>query len=252
MTEIEEIKYAKSIIESLARGVNPLNGETILDDEVINNVKISRCLFYVVDVLEKLCQGGYPKKGKKVKVPFIIKEGELDNFDYTDDGISISDIAKKINDLVGYDGRKIKRGLIIDWLIEDGFIVENEINGCKYKLPTGKGNEAGIYTEERFGNSGKYEVVMYNKNAQRMIIEHLAETIGSNAAINQQTTNINQDNSNRGKPWDSKQEEKLTEMFKDGLTVKEIADTMMRSPGGIRARLLKLGLINDINEVKLT
>lgn len=38
-------------------------------------------------------------------------------------------------------------------------------------------------------------------------------------------------------------------MFKDGLTVNDIANTMMRSPGGIRARLLKLGLINDINEV---
>lgn len=45
MTEIEEIKYAKSFIESLARGVNPLSGEMVPDDEVINNVKISRCLF---------------------------------------------------------------------------------------------------------------------------------------------------------------------------------------------------------------
>ena len=26
--------------------------------------------------------------------------------------------------------------MIIDWLIEEGFIVENEINGRKYKLPT--------------------------------------------------------------------------------------------------------------------
>ena len=249
MTEIEEIKYAKSVVESLARGVNPLNGEAISDDEVINNVKISRCLFYVVDVLEKLCQGEYLKKEKKSKEPFIIKEGELENFDYYDGGIAITDIVKRINDIVGYDGRKIKRGLIIDWLIEDGFIVENEINGRKYKLPNGKGNEAGIYTEERFNDRGSYKVVMYNKSAQRMIIEHLAETIRSNAAINQQTTNINQDNSNRGKLWDSEQEEKLTEMFNDGLTVNEIAKTMRRSPGGIRARLIKLGLINDINEV---
>ena len=59
MTEIEEIKYAKAVIESLARGINPLSGETIPEDEVINNVKISRCLFYVVDVLEKLCEGEY-------------------------------------------------------------------------------------------------------------------------------------------------------------------------------------------------
>lgn len=249
MTEIEEIKYAKAVIESLARGINPLSGETIPEDEVINNVKISRCLFYVVDVLEKLCEGEYSKKKKKTKTPLTIKEGELENFDYYDGGIAISDIVKRINDIVGYDGRKINRGLIINWLIEDGFIVENEINGRKYKLPTDKGNEAGIYTEERFGYNGNYKVVLYDKNAQRIIIAHLNETIGSNITINQQTTNIIQTDSNRGKPWDSKQEEELTEMFKDGLTVNEIANTMMRSQGGIRARLLKLGLIKDINEV---
>ena len=249
MTEIEEIKYSKSFIESLARGINPLNGATVPDDEVINNVKISRCLFYVVDVLEKLCEGEYSNKKKKTKAPLTIKEGELENFDYTDGGIAISDIVKRINDIVGYDGRKINRGPIINWLIENGYIVENEINGRKYKLPTEKGNEAGIYSEERFGYNGNYKVVLYNKNAQRMIIEHLAETGGSNVTINQQTTNFNQTDSNRGKPWDSKQEEELTEMFKDGLTVNEIAKTMMRSSGGIRARLLKLGLINDLNEV---
>lgn len=249
MTEIEEIKYAKSVIESLARGVNPLSGEEISDDEVINNVKISRCLFYVADVLEKLCQGEHLQNNKKAKTPFIIKAGELENFDYTDGGIPISGIVKKINDIVGYDGRKIKRGLIIDWLIEDGLIVESEINGRKYKTPTDKGVEAGIYTEVRFGSNGNYKVVLYNENAQKMIIEHLSETIGSNITINQQTTNINQADSNRGKPWDNKQEEELTEMFKDGLTINEIAKNMKRSPGGIKARLLKLGLINDINEI---
>ena len=82
-----------------------------------------------------------------------------------------------------------------------------------------------------------------------MIIEHLSEANRSIIAINQQTTNINQADSNRGKPWDGKQEEKLKEMFKDGLTINEIANTMMRSLGGIKARLLKLRLINDINEV---
>ncbi len=247
MTEIEEIKYAKAVIESLARGVNPLNDEPIPDDEVINNVKISRCLFYVADVLEKLCQGEYNKKGKKSKTPFIIKEGELENFDYSDYGISISDIVKKINNIVGCDGRKIKRGLIIDWLIENGFIVESQNNGRKYKLPTDKGTEAGIYTEIRFGYNGNYTVVLYNESAQRMIIKYLTEVVGSNTDVQQQASIIDQTDSNRGKAWDSKQEEQLIEMFKDGLTVNEIANTMRRSPGGIKARLLKLGLINDID-----
>lgn len=244
MTEIEEIKYTKSIIENLARGVNPFSGETVPDGEVINDVKISRCLFYVVDILESLCQDEPIKKEKKSKVPFTIKEGELENFDYVDGGLTLSDIVKRINDIVGYDGRKIKRSLINKWLIENGYIIENVVNGRKYKLPTVKGNEAGIYTEERFGFNGNYKVVMYNKKAQRTIVEHIIEVSKSTMDNDRRSANI-KDDSNRGKSWDSKQEEELIEMFKDGLTIKEIAKTMKRSSGGIRARLLKLGLIKD-------
>lgn len=138
MTEIEEIQYAKSFIDSLARGVNPLNGEPVPDGEVVNNVRISRCLYFVSNVLDKVCRGEYVAKGKKAKAPFVIKDGELDNFPYSDGGITISDIIERINNIIGYDGRKIKRSIIIDWLIADGFMSVNEINGRKYKSLTTK------------------------------------------------------------------------------------------------------------------
>lgn len=248
MTEIEEIKYVKSLIESLARGVNPLNGESVPDNEVINNVKISRCLFYVVDVLERLCQGEHIEKEKKLKTPHFIEEGELEKFEYADYGIAISDITKRINNIISYNGRKVKRTMIVKRLIEDGYISESEINGRKYRLPTDKGIQAGIYTEERFGYNGAYKVVLYDRNAQRIVIEYL-KSLGNDTDSKQLTENINQVDSNRGKPWDSKQEEELIEMFKDGLSIKEIANAMKRSVGGIRARLIKLGLINDTDEV---
>lgn len=85
---------------------------------------------------------------------------------------------------------------------------------------------------------------MYNKKAQRTIVEHIIEVSKSTMDNDRRSANI-KDDSNRGKSWDSKQEEELIEMFKDGLTIKEIAKTMKRSSGGIRARLLKLGLIKD-------
>ena len=35
-------------------GINPLNGEKVKDDDLINNIRISRCLFYVNDVLNDI------------------------------------------------------------------------------------------------------------------------------------------------------------------------------------------------------
>ena len=45
MTENEKILYAKSFIDKMANGVNPLDNTPIPEGELLNNVRISRCLF---------------------------------------------------------------------------------------------------------------------------------------------------------------------------------------------------------------
>ena len=47
MTELEKIAYAKSFIDKLANGINPLDDTPIPDDDIANNVRLSRCFFYV-------------------------------------------------------------------------------------------------------------------------------------------------------------------------------------------------------------
>ena len=42
---LELLKHAKEYIENMANGINPLTGESVKDDDLINNVRISRCLF---------------------------------------------------------------------------------------------------------------------------------------------------------------------------------------------------------------
>ena len=54
MTELETMQHAKNYIDALANGIDPLTGEIIKDDSVINNVRISRWLFYVSDVLRQV------------------------------------------------------------------------------------------------------------------------------------------------------------------------------------------------------
>lgn len=58
MTEIEKIAYAKSFIDKLANGVNPIDNSTIPDGDVVNNVRLSRCFFYVSDILRQIIDNG--------------------------------------------------------------------------------------------------------------------------------------------------------------------------------------------------
>ena len=58
MTELEKIAYAQTFIEKLANGINPLDDTPIPEGDIANNVRLSRCFFFVSDVLKKVCDNG--------------------------------------------------------------------------------------------------------------------------------------------------------------------------------------------------
>ena len=71
MTELETLERAKMYMEKLANGINPIDGSIIPEEEVINNVRLSRCFFYVADVLRQVIDNGGVAKEKKInKIPF--------------------------------------------------------------------------------------------------------------------------------------------------------------------------------------
>lgn len=70
MTEIEKIERAKVYMEKLANGINPIDNTMAPDKDIINNVRLSRCFFFVSDVLRQVIENGGPKPaagGKKEK-----------------------------------------------------------------------------------------------------------------------------------------------------------------------------------------
>ena len=53
MEEKDKIALAKDWVRKLANGINPLTGNAVNENDVVNNVHISRCLFYIADILGK-------------------------------------------------------------------------------------------------------------------------------------------------------------------------------------------------------
>lgn len=67
------MQRAKAYIDQLANGINPIDGTSVADSDVINNVRISRCLFYVSDILKRVIDnGGSISKKKVAKGPFFL------------------------------------------------------------------------------------------------------------------------------------------------------------------------------------
>lgn len=236
MTELETIARAKMYIDKLANGINPLDDTAVAENDIVNNVRISRCLFFVSDTLRRVLENGGVGVASRVKKnKFKITAEELEKFEFSDRPIPVSEITKRINDIADTENStKLSHNTITSWLSEIGMLKEM-INtaGKKSKRPTAEGAELGIFVKEVTSQNGTFNVVFYNKSAQKFIVDNIPSVIENHS---DKTIEENQ-----GLPWTDEQQQQLVEMFRQNASINEIASALNRSCGGIRARLKKLG-----------
>jgi len=186
--DIELVSHAKDYIDDLANGKNPFTKEDVNENDIINNVKISRCLFYVSSVLDEIiANGGTAKKPKEKKAPFSPDALNLDNMEFSQYPICVSIIVEKINALRPENMNKLKTTAVTNWLVEIGLLNIITINGKKQKRPTAKGASIGITEEQRVGQYGVYYLTTYDEAAQHFIVDHLSAIIDNENGKKQDT-----------------------------------------------------------------
>ncbi|MBR0158216.1 MAG: hypothetical protein IJM24_03925 [Clostridia bacterium] len=177
MTELEIMQRAKMYLDKLANGIDPITGARVSETDCVRQARVSRCLSYVSEVLDKVIDnGGVAGKQKKSrKPPFSITPRELAAYRFDSEPIPVSEITGKINALVYSDDMlKLKYASITTFLIKAGLLAEEQSeNGKPVKRPTEKGNALGIYLEEREGKYGTYHVILYDEDAQRFILKNM-------------------------------------------------------------------------------
>ena len=184
MNKLDKIARAKMYLDKLANGINPLTDEDVAINDVVNNVRISRCMFYVSDILRQILDNkGKFKVEMPDKSPFSITAEQLKNYEFSDTPISVTEIARKINSLIDcYSVKELKATNISNWLVEIDML-KNVTNptGKTAKRPTENGINLGITTESRFSRYGDaYTAVVYNRNAQQFILDNIDAVIHIN------------------------------------------------------------------------
>ena len=176
--DMNKLDVAIKYIRRMAEGKNPVNNQEP-EDNVLENANVIRCLYFVAGVLEQVRDNGGvitkqtgQKKAKKETFSYEV----LKEFQYRNDK-PISHFVRQINESVEEDKmqklsyKKIKMALIAEGHLFEQYDAEREKNTM---LPTQKGKEIGMYIEQRESSSGnKYNIVMYDKNAQIFLIENL-------------------------------------------------------------------------------
>ena len=238
MTELEIMQHAKDYLNKLAKGIDPLTGREVPEGEIINNVRISRCLLYVSDVLRQVIENGgvigAPAKRGEL-APYALPFEARSRYAFGEWPLSVSQIAQRLNELVDLSTmQKLKTTSITKFLLQSGLLFEEEgPSGKKSKCPTEAGWKLGISTQQRTGLNGDYTAVVYDRQAQQFILDNLDAIIAINAAPLHE---------NQGKPWEPEEDAYLRQAVQAGEDVKDMSAELKRTRAAVRARLEKLGL----------
>ncbi len=181
MTELEKMQRAKMYIDKLANGVDPLTDAEIAGDSTLNNVRISRCLFYVSDILGKVIDNGgevgRKKSAPKPKLlPFEITAEQAVAVEISEQPVGVAVIAKRINETIDENMKKAAAVHISNWLVEQGYLAEEIAANKKRKVATAKGEALGIYTVDAISPNGvPIKKNVYDEHAQRFVVEHIMQ-----------------------------------------------------------------------------
>lgn len=251
MTELEKIEYAKSFIDKLANGINPLDGTPIPEEDIANHIRLSRCFFYVSDILRQVIENGGihpapmppPVRGKKA---FSLADEDRERILISSIPVSASEITEQLNSFIDLNTtKKISSRAINNWLLELQLLeLVTTSSGKTRKHPTKQGKELGILTEERTGQHGTYLAILFSPSAQQFIYDNIEAIVEANRKGKEKTAEF------QGAAWSVAHDECLIDLYGKGVPVSEIAVTLKRTVTGIRARLKRLGVIENRNDAK--
>ncbi len=180
------------------------------------------------------------RRKKAVKQEFSLLQEEAEKYQYNEYRM-VSEIRDEMDRICERENvKKLPATRLTEILVSEGLIQDEEQEGRFAKSPTEKGLALGIKTENRLSEKGNpYTILKYSEKIQRMLVEHYK-------------VKDNEEQEERAEyaaaylPWTDDEDKKLTVGFESGqYSIKELSEKHGRTAGAIRARLKKLGLIEQ-------
>lgn len=175
MTELEKMKRAKTYIDKLANGVDPISDMETESGSVLDNIRLSRCFFYVSEILSEVIENGGVVNAYGEKAKFYITDEQKTNIAVTDDSVGVNELAKRINAAIDSARMQGATGVKINnWLSEQGYLRVETLGEKQIKVAAAKGEDNGINTVDITTPDGrKFKKNVFSKQMQQYIIDRI-------------------------------------------------------------------------------
>jgi hypothetical protein len=172
--EKEKLIRAREILQKMADGINPLSGEKIEDGSFLHDPRIIRCLHFVQEVLYSAIAGNLMKgTGKALK--FSITTEEKNQVEFPHNRIGVNEFAKCVNQVIDIHRSKKLTGTELNKQLKKMGILGEEIleAGKTRTVLTAISKEYGIETEKRNYSGNEYEMILFNDEGKKYLLDNL-------------------------------------------------------------------------------
>lgn len=252
MERLQKILKAKTYLECMAQSIDPTTQKAI-EDPVLQKQDIKEMLQYIASLLDELIINNGEVINVTTPIEFQIEKINKGLITVSDQPIQISGFVKRIN--IQVDKTKMgsfKQSLLTEWLLQRGYLNKDKKHVLKdviFYSATESSKDIGIMEQDRINpETGEIKkAVVLTRMAQEFIVNNLENIVGITEEIKLPKASDNyQELDMAGQKWtDEEQESLIHEFTKKELTIEQIASIHHRKPGGILARLKKLGLIEE-------
>lgn len=172
--EKEKLIKARAVIQKIASGVNPINGQTIEENSFLHDGRIIRCLFYISEVLGDVINGkqkGYPAKLSK----FTITAEEKSKIEFPPNNIGVNEFAKCINNAIDLSRSKKLTGVELNKQLKKIGLLDQKVDsaGKNITITNDKSIEYGIESEQKNYNGVEYDKVVFNEKGKKFLLDNL-------------------------------------------------------------------------------
>lgn len=235
MTELEILERAVSYLNKLSDGVDPITGEVYDDNCSIRSDRMKRFFSYLEGIVTERIE--QEKRKDKKFIPKYETE-DYKGFQIIKKPIPFTPLRRLIKQNEKYQfltGKKVR-----ELLLEKGYITW-DANTNSFQN-TELGQISGVIVpdnENKFGNS---RVLYYTEKFQKIFIDKITDMCFQSPETEKPQRN---NPTNAGSTWTKQEESDLVREYNNDITIEQIARLHERTIGAIRARLIKLGLIED-------
>lgn len=246
--DLRIVARAKDYMDALAQGIDPLSGAVIPEGEVVRQERLVKCFCFVSEVLQSFLetdsqQHSFSANYAKDKIPFDLRRIDLSRISISQEPVGITRLIGRINDLCPDNMEKLKRTGIVNWLVENSYLQQVQMNGKMHVRSGPRAAEIGIIEAEQTNPEGNtYTAVLYNENAQRFVLSKLA------VILSEKGNPSSRKHPNKGRPWTKEDDAILCSMLETGTAISAIATELGRTQRAIEMRLEKLELNTHAEE----